>query len=51
MAAEKISWFETVAEAIQFITARGLAKNEVVLVKGSRSLQMERIVEIMETQL
>ncbi len=51
MPSGKIHWFQTVADTIDFIAQRGLSKNEVVLVKGSRSLQMERIVEMMETTL
>ncbi len=48
MPAEKIKWVETVPEAVEIVKSRGISKNEIALVKGSHSLQMEQIVEALE---
>ena len=49
MKLEKIKWFATVAETIEYVELRKFAEGETVLVKGSRSLQMEQIIAIMES--
>ena len=49
MKPEKIKWFATVAETIEYVELRKFAEGETVLVKGSRSLQMEQIIAIMES--
>lgn len=48
MKLQRTQWFETVPEAIEFAKKRSFNQGEVVLVKGSRGLQMERIVEVLE---
>ena len=47
MPARKIQWFATVPEAIEYLKGR-LQKRDVVLVKGSRGLKMERITAALE---
>jgi UDP-N-acetylmuramoyl-tripeptide--D-alanyl-D-alanine ligase len=47
MSARKIQWFATVPEAIDYLQGR-LQKRDVVLVKGSRGLRMERITAALE---
>ena len=45
---KKVYWFETVAESIQYLNERGTKKGENLLVKGSHSVHMEKIIENME---
>ena len=47
MPAEHIHWFATVAETMAFVEGR-FQKKDVVLVKGSRGLKMERITAALE---
>ncbi|MDX9864692.1 MAG: UDP-N-acetylmuramoyl-tripeptide--D-alanyl-D-alanine ligase [Anaerolineaceae bacterium] len=47
MPARKIQWFATVPEAIEYLQGR-LQKRDVVLIKGSRGLKMERITAALE---
>ncbi|NMA11559.1 MAG: UDP-N-acetylmuramoyl-tripeptide--D-alanyl-D-alanine ligase [Chloroflexi bacterium] len=48
MKLQRTQWFATVPEVIEYIRKRGFTQGEVILVKGSRGLQMEQIVEVME---
>ncbi|MCD4672128.1 MAG: UDP-N-acetylmuramoyl-tripeptide--D-alanyl-D-alanine ligase [Anaerolineaceae bacterium] len=47
MPAKRIQWFATVPEAIEYLQGH-LQKQDVVLVKGSRGLRMERITAVLE---
>jgi UDP-N-acetylmuramoyl-tripeptide--D-alanyl-D-alanine ligase len=47
MPAEHIHWFATVTETMAFVEGR-FQKKDVVLVKGSRGLKMERITAALE---
>lgn len=48
MARNRVYEFENNPQAIDFLRER-LTENDVVLIKGSRSMQMEQIVEALET--
>ncbi len=50
MKAEKIHWFETVAEAIAFLQTVPLSDKIAMLVKGSRGMRMEQIIEALEAK-
>ena len=50
MQAEKIHWFETVAEAIAFLKTVPLSDDIAMLVKGSRGMRMEQIIEALEAK-
>lgn len=50
MKAEKVHWFETVAEAIVFLKAVPLSDDIAMLVKGSRGMRMEQIIEALEAK-
>lgn len=50
MPAEKITWMPTVPEAISFMQGHPLHDEDVVLVKGSHGLHMERIVAALEIE-
>jgi len=47
MSSRRIQWFATVPEAIEYLQGR-LQNGDVVLVKGSRGLRMERITAALE---
>lgn len=47
---KRIKWFGTVAETINYTKLRNFSKGETILIKGSRGLQMEQIVDSMETK-
>lgn len=46
----RVKWFGSVAETIEYVKLRRFAKGETVLIKGSRGMQMEYIVETMESK-
>ncbi len=48
MAPESVQWFETAAEAAEFLTEHPGGKDDVLLVKGSLSMHMAQIVEKLE---
>lgn len=50
MAQARVKWFENVAETIEYVRLRQFSKGETVLIKGSRGMQMEHIVEILESK-
>jgi UDP-N-acetylmuramoyl-tripeptide--D-alanyl-D-alanine ligase len=51
MPAQKITWLPTVPEATAFLRERKFKRGEVVLVKGSPQLQMDRIVSALEVEV
>ena len=50
MRSEKVHWFETVPEAIEFLQDGYGTENDVLLVKGSLAMGMSRIVSVLEEQ-
>ena len=48
MAPESVQWFETAAEAADFLKEHPGGEDDVLLVKGSLSMRMAQIVEKLE---
>jgi UDP-N-acetylmuramoyl-tripeptide--D-alanyl-D-alanine ligase len=48
MDSDHIHYFETTSEAASWLLENGMEKNDVILVKGSRGMTMETIVEELE---
>ena len=46
--ANKITWFASVPELIEYVRGRSFGDGEVVLIKGSHGLRMERVTAAME---
>lgn len=44
-----VQWFANVSETIDYLSANPFVKGDVVLIKGSHSMQLQRIVEALET--
>ena len=45
-----VNWFETTAAAAAFLLDAGYGKDDVILIKGSRGMMMEKIVEKLEAE-
>ena len=50
MNTERVHWFETVAESIAYLKMLPLDEGTAMLVKGSRGMRMEQIIEALEAK-
>ena len=48
MKAENVHWFETVPEVIEFLRTGYGTEDQVMLIKGSLAMGMNRIVSVLE---
>lgn len=50
MPPQNVNWLETVPECISFLKEHSFQQGDVVLIKGSHGLHMERIVTALEVE-